>query len=48
MPFVEGMENLFKCPKCGKILNLIKDEEFKETLKWKIKQIEEELEKRTH
>lgn len=48
MPFVEAMENLFKCPRCGKTLNLIKDEEFKETLKWKIKQIEEELEKHTH
>ncbi|MGD0330261.1 MAG: transcription factor [Nitrososphaeria archaeon] len=48
LPFVEAMENLFKCPKCGKAVNIIKDEEFKEALKWKIKQIEEELEERTH
>jgi transcription initiation factor TFIIE subunit alpha len=48
MSFVDAMENLFKCPKCGKALNIIKDEEFKEALKWKIKQIEEELEERTN
>jgi transcription initiation factor TFIIE subunit alpha len=48
LPFVEAMENLFKCTKCGKALNLIRDEELKEMLKWKIRQIEEELEKRTH
>lgn len=46
MTFIEAMENLFKCPVCGKTLNLIKDEEFKDALRWKINQIEEELEKK--
>jgi transcription initiation factor TFIIE subunit alpha len=43
--FEEAMENFFKCPECSNALNRIDNTELKEALKWKIKQLEEELNK---
>ncbi len=43
--FEEAMENFFKCPDCSKPLNRVDNTELKEALKWKIKQLEEELSK---
>lgn len=43
--FEEAMENFFKCPDCSKLLNRVDNTELKEALRWKIKQLEEELSK---
>jgi len=42
LTFEEAMEAFFKCPTCGKNLNLIDNAEFKEALEWKIKQMQQE------
>ncbi len=42
LTFEEAMEAFFKCPTCGKNLNLIDNAEFKLALEWKIKQMEQE------
>jgi len=39
------MENFFKCPTCSKPLNRLDNTELKDALRWKIKQLEEELAK---
>jgi len=36
------MEAFFKCPTCGKNLNLIDNAEFKQALEWKIRQMQQE------
>ncbi|MBI3840346.1 MAG: transcription factor [Thaumarchaeota archaeon] len=41
--FEDAMENFFKCPTCGKSLNRLDNTELKTSLRWKIKQLEEEL-----
>ena len=43
--FEDAMENFFKCPTCGKPLNRLDNSELKDALRWKIKQLEEELAK---
>lgn len=43
--FEDAMENFFKCPTCSKPLNRVENAELKEALRWKIKQLEEELAK---
>ncbi|MGI0092159.1 MAG: transcription factor, partial [Nitrososphaerales archaeon] len=40
LTFEEAMEAFFKCPTCGKNLNLIDNAEFKQALEWKIKQMQ--------
>jgi transcription initiation factor IIE alpha subunit len=37
------MENFFKCPTCGHPLNRLDNAELKDALRWKIKQLDEEL-----
>jgi transcription initiation factor IIE alpha subunit len=37
------MESFFKCPICGKPLNRVENAELKEALKWKIKQLEDDM-----
>ena len=43
LTFEEAMEAFFKCPTCGKNLNLIDNAEFKLALEWKIKQMQQEI-----
>ena len=43
--FEESMESFFKCPTCGKPLNRIDNTELKAALRWKIKQLEEDISK---
>lgn len=43
LTFEEGMEVFFKCPTCGKPLNLVDNTALKEALRWKIQQIEQEM-----
>jgi transcription initiation factor TFIIE subunit alpha len=43
--FEDAMENFFKCPTCSKPLNRLDNAELKDALRWKIKQLEEELAK---
>jgi transcription initiation factor TFIIE subunit alpha len=42
--FEESIELFFRCPNCGKILNLVDNSEIKKALEWKIKEITEEME----
>ncbi|MCP8321424.1 MAG: transcription factor [archaeon] len=41
--FEESIDVFFKCPNCGKILDLIDNSEVKKALDWKIKEITEEM-----
>jgi transcription initiation factor TFIIE subunit alpha len=41
--FEDAMESFFKCPACGKPLNRIENSELKAALKWKINQLEEDM-----
>jgi transcription initiation factor IIE alpha subunit len=39
------MESFFKCPTCQKPLNRVDNTELKSALRWKIKQLEEDVNK---
>ena len=43
--FEESMESFFKCSTCAKPLNRVDNAELKDALKWKIKQLEEDMNK---
>jgi len=43
--FEDAMESFFKCPLCSKPLNRLDNTELKEALRWKIKQLEEDIAK---
>ena len=43
--FEESMESFFKCPTCQKPLNRVDNTELKAALRWKIKQLEEDISK---
>ena len=43
--FEDAMESFFKCPTCSKPLNRLDNTELKEALRWKIKQLEEDVNK---
>ena len=45
--FDEALENEFKCPKCGSPLNYYESEKTKAFLRYKIDQLENEIEKET-
>ncbi|MEM3437938.1 MAG: transcription factor [Nitrososphaerales archaeon] len=42
--FEESIELFFKCPNCGRILDLVDNSEIKKAIEWKIKEIKEEME----
>jgi transcription initiation factor TFIIE subunit alpha len=42
LTFEEAMEAFFKCPTCGRNLNLVDNSEVKKALLWKISQMEQE------
>ena len=43
--FEESMESFFRCPTCQKPLNRIDNADLKAALRWKIKQLEEDISK---
>lgn len=43
--FEDAMESFFKCPTCSKPLNRLDNTELKDALRWKIKQLEEDVSK---
>ena len=43
--FEDAMESFFKCPTCSKPLNRLDNTELKNALRWKIKQLEEDVSK---
>jgi transcription initiation factor TFIIE subunit alpha len=43
--FEESMETFFRCPTCQKPLNRIDNADLKAALRWKIKQLEEDISK---
>ena len=45
MTFEDAMESFFKCPTCSKPLNRLDNAELKDSLRWKIKQLEEDISK---
>jgi len=45
MTFEEALENLFKCPNCGKIMQLTDNTQLIKAINWKIEQLEKELKK---
>lgn len=45
--FEEAMELFFRCPECGNFLQPYDNSELIEALKWKIRQLEEELTKKS-
>ncbi|GBC74784.1 hypothetical protein HRbin06_00091 [archaeon HR06] len=45
MTFEEALENLFKCPNCGKVMQLTDNTQIIKAIKWKIEQLEKELKK---
>ncbi|MEM4311509.1 MAG: transcription factor [Nitrososphaerales archaeon] len=43
MTFEEALASFFKCPACGKVMNLINNAKLIESIKWKINELEKEL-----
>lgn len=43
LTFQEALEEFFKCPACGKVVNLKKNEKLKKALQYKVKQLSDDL-----
>ena len=43
--FEDALEDFFKCPNCGQVLNLKKNEKAKKAFAWKIDQIKNDMQK---